>query len=177
MGNNKIIDILKNKIILVSVIFVLFIGLISIIFILVNSSGDKTKDPTITERYIDPGSGETVITTPNKTPEINGKNNEAVVLGSSRFTEVGITDTQIHKLWSCFSDYASLQKPALQEISIIVASINKINTDPTTSENNIDFEITVDRKTALKARIIYSGLSNLKLEIRDSSNKLLYTSL
>lgn len=127
--------------------------------------------------YHDPGSGEDVLETPNKTPEKNGRSNNVIILGTSIFLEVGLFDNQLHKMQSDFSKYASIQKPPVKEISITKKSIKRINTDEKTGKNSIDFIITVDRKKTLNAKIIYSGLNKIVLRIYNPKNgTLLYAS-
>ena len=135
---------------------------------------DKCPDPkaaSCTITYKDPCSGETVITNPNQTPETNGRVNNVIILGSSRLTEVGITDNQKKKLWAELSDYAASQKEPIKEIGICVKTIDRINTDEETGKNSIDFTITVDRKNDLNAKITYSGLNNIDLEISNPESK------
>jgi len=179
MGSNKITNLKNNKIIMTFIIFSLFIVTVSIIYLIFNhpfnKQTDPTKDPSYKITYVDPGSGATIVTMPNIGPEKAMNDVDTIVTGLDRFTEIGIQKPQRDKLWGYFIKYASSQKVLIKEISVTVASIKKINTEADDSRS-INFEITTDRTIKLKAEIIYSGSSNLRLKIFNDKNKLIYDS-
>ncbi len=171
-------NIKNNKITITIIVFVSFIIILSIaylMYILQNTkNSDMTKDPSYAVTYIDPGSGATIVIKPNLGPEKGMNNINTTVTGLGRFTEIGLQKTQRDKLWNYFINYASSQKISIKEISVTVASIKKINTESDGS-NSIDFEITTDRVTKLSAKITYSGIDNLNLNIFNN-NQPIYTS-
>ena len=179
MGINKMMNTLNKKIIISIVIFVLLIGIISVIYIILSGSNtkqDPTKEASYTITYVDPGSGETVITTPNKTPE-NADGNNITMLGFSKLiSDYGMTFEQVQTLQSEFSDYSISQKTPIKEISITLASV-KTTINPDTG-NVIDrFTVTIDRGSTLTAQVEYFGIDDPTLKLYNSkTNKLVFDS-
>lgn len=163
----------KKRIIIIITIFTIFAVLIGIIFAINSGNINSAKDPSITNVYVDPGSGETVYSTPNKTPEKAG-GSSVVILGLSKLLDIGITSNQIIKLRTYFSNYASTQNPKITEISITVSSIKRTINN---GEVTLDFIITIDRGSTMNAKIIYNNINDLILKLyKVTDNSLVYNS-
>jgi hypothetical protein len=163
----------RKRIIIIITIIALFIILIGIIFAINSGNINSTKDPSITNIYVDPGSGETVYSTPNKTSEKAG-GSSVVILGLSKLLDIGITSNQIIKLRTYFSNYASAQNPKITEISITVASIKRTINN---GEVTLDFTITINRGSTMNAKIIYNNINDLNLKLyKVTDNSLVYSS-
>jgi len=172
MGGNKMIEIQKKRIIIFIGIFFAFILIISVIYLVVNKPNSTTGDPTIITTYTDPGSGETVYTTPNKTPESAGPSATITYLGFSKLLNIGMTFDQLTLLKSYFAAYSTDQKTPIKEISITVASLKQIiNRD--TGEVTVTFNITIDRNSVYNATIKYSSITTLSLTINNPSDNII----
>jgi len=173
------INIHNKKLVIIIASFLMIFGLVSVIYVLISnqsSKNDPTKDPSYTLTYVDPGSGETVITTPNKTPENMGGFN-ITMLGFSKLTsDYGMTFDQVKDLQSDFSDYSKSQKTPISEISITLNSITT-TIDQNTGDVIDNFIVTINRSSTLKARVTYFGIDNPTLKLYNSkTNSLLFTS-
>jgi ABC-type glycerol-3-phosphate transport system permease component len=179
MGIKKLMIKINKKIMMIIGLFVIVIVLFSVVFIIIDSSKtktDPTKEASYTITYVDPGSGETVITTPNKNPErING--NAITMLGFSKLvSDYGMTFDQVKYLQSKFSNYSSALKTPIKEISITLASITT-TVDSNTGDVVDEFTVTIDRTSTLKARVSYFGIDNPTLKLYSpTNNKLIFTS-
>lgn len=173
MGNNEMININKKVVIVVIGFAVLLISIV--LYQVLHSNKRLYVDSSITKTYIDPGSGETVIETPNKSPETAGGDN-ITMLGFSKLLDVGITNVQLNKIKLYFSDYSLSQETPIKEISIIKSSINQsINRD--LGEKTTSFTVTINRKNSLNIQANYTSIDDMILKIYDSTNNtLLYNS-
>lgn len=178
MGDNKMINNVNKKVMIAVGIFIALIVITTVIYLAFSSPAtkkDPTKDPSYTVTYVDPGSGETVISTPNKTPE--NTNGAIVMLGFSKLTSnYGMTFDQVKKLQSELSEYSSTLKTPIKEISITLASITtSVNQD--TGDVVDRFTITIDRTSTLTATVSYFGIDNPTLNLYNpKTNKLIFTS-
>jgi len=118
-------------------------------------------DTDYTEIYNDPGSGEKVITKPNKTPE-NVMGHDIVTLGFTKLIDRGVSKSQVDKLKLYFLDYSNTLETPINEISISTDSIGKLVDEGLV---NIDFEITIDRKDKLTAEVQYLGFDDPSLKL------------
>lgn len=179
MGGNKMTYTPKKKILIIIGIFLMFIVLTSAIYISLNRSNtnkDPTKDPSYTITYVDPGSGETVITTPNQGPELSGRTNNITYLGFAKLLNAGVSDDQIDTIKSDIYDYSSTQRTPIKEISITVVSIRQ-TVEPSTGNVTLRFTLTIDRTSTLVAQVGYFGIGVPTLKLYDSkTNKLIFTS-
>lgn len=131
---------------------------------------ETISNPSYTTTYVDPGSGETVITTPNKTPEKAAGSNNIIMLGSdSLINDYGMTLNQVNKLKAEFKDFSSSQKTPIKEVSITLAS-GEITSNPDTYGTTLKFTITIDRSTTLTAVIDYWGIGDPNLSLYNPSN-------
>ncbi len=132
--------------------------------------GDST-DTDYTEIYEDPGSGDTVITNPNKTPE-NVMGHDIATLGFTKLLDMGVSKEQVDKLKSYFLEYSNGLETPINEVSIDSDSIEKLVEK---GSIKIDFEVKVDRKSTLDAEVQYSGLYTPSLKLFDNEGKLVFS--
>ena len=116
--------------------------------------------------YMDPGSGQTVTTTPNKTPEkINVGENPITMLGfSALVNDYGMTFEQIKALKSEFNDYSSTLKTPIKELSFTVKSV-ETTINPDTGDVEHKFTVTLDRDSTLTAKVEYFGIDDPSLKL------------
>jgi len=162
----------KNKIIFFILLFVLFFIVISLVYILLNNKDSRTTiDSSETIIYVDPGSGETIIVTPDKIPETStGK--DILALGFNRLIDRGMTKSQVDKLKSYFLDYSNMLKNPIGEVSISVDTIGKLVDNGVV---DITFDITIDRDQLLAAKVKYTGFDDPRMSLY-KSNKIIYSS-
>lgn len=125
-------------------------------------------DTDYTEIYTDPGSGEKVITNPNKTPE-DVMGHDIVTLGFTKLLDRGVTKSQVDKLKSYFLDYSNTLESPIDEVSISTETIGKLVDDGLV---NIDFEIKIDREKTLTAEVEYLGLGDPSLKLFDKGKQV-----
>lgn len=118
-------------------------------------------------QYHDPGSGETVEETPNQTPELAGRTNNIVYLGFAKLIDIGVSFDQVNKLRAEFLGYSSTQKTPIEEISITINSIRD-----TVDEGNVTLtcSVTIDRSSAVNAKIQYFGIGDPTLKLYDPND-------
>lgn len=173
MGNYKMININKKVTIAIIGIALLFVSIV--IYQVLHSNKKGYVDTSVTQTYIDPGSGETVIETPNKSPEKTGGNN-IVMLGFSKLLDIGITNIQLNKIKLYLSNYSSSQETPIKEISITTSSISQAM-DQDSSEKTTNFTVTIDRTYPLNIQTNYISIDDLVLKIYNpTNNTLLYSS-
>jgi len=166
----------KKKLLIILSVFFLFIITISVIYFTIN----KTKETNTldnnsnTDIYIDPGSGETIYSSSNKSSE---KSNETIFLGFSKLLNIGLTSTQVEKIKNYFTMYATLNNLNIKEVSIAIDSIKQtINKE--SGEKTLSFVTTINRDYKLDAKISYNGINNIILNLYNQNDvKQIFTSL
>lgn len=129
------------------------------------------KAASCTIEYFDPGSGETVDTTPNQGPELNGRVNNITYLGFAKLLNIGVSGDQIDIIKSDFLKYSSSLETPLKEVSITVASIRQTVND---GDVELKFTLTINRESTLNAQVNYFGIGapELKLSTTDNDNTI-----
>lgn len=139
------------------------------------SKTDSATNEKKAELYTDPGTGEQVVTIPNKTPE-NTEGHNITMLGFSHLVnDYGMTLEQVKSLQTEFEDYSSQRKEPFHEISITLKEV-KTDVDPKTGIAELEFPIVLDRTKTETAEVKYFGLDDPELIIKDSKNKVIYNS-
>jgi hypothetical protein len=128
--------------------------------------------------YVDPLSHEAVSNPPGKSPDIFGQNpNSPVYLGFDKLLNHGLTFTQLTNLKTAFLNYSLKQPNHISEISIDVDHITS-QYNPSSGDSNfyVLFNGVFDRKTVYKAKVQYSGLTDVHLYLMDPANKVIFDS-
>lgn len=160
----------KKKLLIIFGIFIFIVLIVSFVFILFTNKPDAIiKDTSLSNPYIDPGSGETIYSQPNKTPEKYNNSNQITYLGFSKLVDTGLTSIQLDKLKVYLDAFSLKQNPIITEISLTVASINQ-NINQVTSDKLITFEITTNRTSKNNIQLKYTGINDLTLIILDPNN-------
>lgn len=165
MGSNKI----KLKLIILSIfIFILFI--LFCIFYYINNKKEAViySDKSNSNSYIDPGSGETVNSPSGKTKEKTDTTNTITFLGFTTLLDHGLSYKQLNKLKSYFSQYSLTQKTPINEISITIASYNS---QKTTDNRVMNFEITINRKIKLDTKVEINDIDSIILYLYDKKTQ------
>lgn len=164
----------KNKKLVVILICIL------LALLLLTVVGQQKKNNRNSDEYYDSGSGETVYSPKGRTPEIVGEaDNTPVFLGFSKLLDVvGLSKFQLDSTKEAFSLYSKTNNKNLKEISIFVDSIKVVrrsrdNPDP---KQSATFDVKLDRKETIKAKLEYFDIRNVQLFLYDEQNKLLFDS-
>lgn len=168
MGGNEIEPNLKKIIIRSVLIFIAIFILISIIYLaLTYKKTTENKSELKVSTYVDPGSGETVYTVEGKAKEKTDYTNTITFLGFTSLIDHGLSYNQLNKLKSHFNQYASVKKIDISEVSITVATYKF-------SRNNgiktMEFEVTINRKNKLNAKVEYVLLKDPVLYLYNQEN-------
>lgn len=123
--------------------------------------------------YVDPGSGDLVLSPEGKTPETYGTNpDQPIYLGFTAFLDIGVNDEQVQYLKDMLVDYAFSQKDKekITEISLDKSSL-KHSFDPE-GPSVYKFNLTINRKDILNAEATAPGIDSitLKLTPKDSQS-------
>lgn len=140
----------RKKIIIAIVIFVI-LSIAAIVLAVLQNTPKSSPQPTSTT-YVDPGSGETVIESDNG-PTAGNTQQLAIptFLGFSKLTEKGLSSDQVEQVKSALSAYSAKQSTKFSEISLTVATINRIQS--TTDPDITEFSIKVNRKDDYFVRV------------------------
>jgi hypothetical protein len=131
-----------------------------------------------TGQYMDPLSHETVSSPTGKTPDTYGQNaNSLLYLGFDKLLNHGLTFKQLNNLKSAFGNYSSKQSPQIKEVTIDVDHITS-QYNPSSGDDNfyILFSGLFDRKTAYRAKIQYSNITDIRLFLLDVAGNQLFDS-
>lgn len=161
----------KKIILIISIIF--FSILLSIIFISIETKKPNIIDTSLSNSYIDPGTGETIYTQTDKTPEIGSK---VSFIGFEKLIDFGLTSNQLDLIKYHIGEFSTINSIDISEISIFYNSISlKIN--KTNGINNITFQSIINRDLKYNIKINYKSINDLSINIYNLSNKLLYNSV
>lgn len=122
------------------------------------------KAASCTIEYKDPGSGETVLTTPNKSPENVGENPITFLGFAALINDYGMTFDQVKALRSEFKNYSKSLETPIKELSITVKSV-ETTINPDTADVIDKFTVTVDRESTLNAEVEYFGIDDPSLKL------------
>jgi hypothetical protein len=173
VGDNKMKNQLNKKLVIAAAAFIIFVALISVIYLMFNKTSDNNTPKAVS--YVDPGTGDVVITVPGKTPEdTNGR--DITMLGFDRLiTDYGMTFEQVKVLQSKLNDYSTVNKNFVQEVSVTLSSVETtINSDTGTA--TLKFELTINRSIKISAKVSYFGIDNPSLVLYNSNNKQIFKS-
>lgn len=159
----------RNKAILISVVLLpVVIALVVFIFTSSRSSNSNA------EEYLDPGSGETVSSPKNKTPEKFGISTDGpTYLGFSKLIDAGLTTGQLELVKVIFGRFSVSDSRNLNELSITVETIDLNVSDEGMS---MSFELTANRTTQYQCVISYVGLDDARVVIADKDGKQVFDS-
>jgi len=148
------IPIQKKKILIFIGIFILFVAIISVIYLYFNNSTSKNNQGSSTVNiYTDPGH-----------------------YGIDKLLDLGITTTQMNSLESFFSAYASAQKTSVKEITISLSSM-RLTVNKDTGEKKLTFTVKTDHNAILNAQSSYTFFDDMTLNLYDSTRgSIVYTS-
>jgi len=131
--------------------------------------------------YYDKGSKETVSNPPNRQPETYGttETNPPTYLGFSKLLDIGVTSFQVDATKESFYRYSKKDQKNIKEVSIFVDSIKAVYRDRDSADPNqtATFDVKIDRKDTLKAKLVYSELRVARLYLYDAkTNGVLFDS-
>ena len=122
--------------------------------------------------YYDKGSKETVSNPPNRQAETYGttKTDRPVYLGFSKLLDIGITSLQVEATREAFYRYSRAGQKNIKEVSIFVDTIRSVYKDreSTDTKRTATFDVKIDRKDTLKAKLEYFELRVVRLYLYDS---------
>ncbi len=159
------------------IISAIFVILFFIILIVVFSN-NKSNTPVVIDqnKYIDPASGETVLSPEGKVPEIEVSGG-ITILGITKLLDIGISNNQMSQLSSVLQKYSSEMKVGdnkITEISFDVSSF-KQNINQDTSEVVVTSKLVINRSINQSIKIVYYSFYDLyRVDILDESGKTLY---
>jgi len=161
------------------IIAVVSIALVApFIYLAIKQSGRN--GATGNEEYYDPGSGETVSNPSGRTPENFGGNAEGpVYLGFGELLDVGMSKYQLEAVKYAFEQYGRTTNQKVQEVSLTVSSltIEGHNKDDPTPKDKVFFDVTINRKQNLKARVDYFDITSVQLYLSDpKTNAVIFDS-
>lgn len=158
----------RNKAVLVSIVL-LPVVVALVVFIFISSRSNSNG-----EEYYDPGSGETVSSPKNKTPEKFGVDSDSpTYLGFSKLIDAGLTSEQLDLVKVIFGRFSSSDGRSLTELSVTTKSI-----DLEVSEEGmrLSFELTANRTVNYGCIISYVGLDDARVVISDKDGKQVFDS-
>lgn len=169
----------KIKLFIVIGIFVLIFIILTVIALVNGGAGQNSTDSNdsgdVSQNiYVDPYSGETVLSPTGKSKEpIAGDFN---LLGFYKLLDIGVSQMQLNSLNTFLGDYADNKtvgnSAKITEISLVVKSIRQ-NIDEDTGQVTVTSDIVINREFKQKITIKYSTASDCMLDIIDLNGKVL----
>jgi hypothetical protein len=124
--------------------------------------------------YVDPASHETISDPHGKSPDVNGSApDQPIFLGLSKLTERGVSQFQINDLKEAFYRYKKASNKPVKEVSIYVDTVQVIPFDPHTATEpvtTVKFDVLIDRKDRLNAKMTYDTTSAMRLVLSDPNS-------
>ena len=130
-----------------------------------NTSGDVPQNS-----YIDPDTGEEVLSPEGKAPELIENPTGVIILGSSKLVDYGITSSQLELYQEYIKSYIGSRESSsrVDELSIVVSTIvQKI--DATSGMKTLSFDIKINKQTLERVVLTYYQQTDLFLSIYDSA--------
>lgn len=159
----------RNKIILISIVLLPVIISVAI-FIFVSNRNSNSNS----EEYFDPGSGETVSSPKNKTPELFGTYTSGpLLLGFSKLINAGLTTDQLKLVEAAAVTFSGTDGRKITELSVTVDTIEQNISEGVI---NLTFELTANRQTKYLCLVSYSDLDSVQVVITDKAGKQVFDS-
>lgn len=156
----------------------ILVVLIMIVLVVLSLRGGDDENGGLFKDYFDPNSGETVSEISGVTPERFGApGDELLYLGIGDLLDHGVTSGQLASVKYAFYQYAKPKK--IKEISVKADSIKTKprNSDTDGSKSIINFDVTADRKSSLKATLESDIITKkIRLRLTNSSGATVYDS-
>lgn len=123
------------------------IGIVTIAAIAIGFAVQTNKSETATEVYVDPGSGETIITD-NKSPQGSEASlkNAIIYPGFSKLLDRGLSTEEIQSIQTTIAEYSLEQEERFKEVSLVVASMRYVKSSENPEISSLTFELKVNRK-------------------------------
>lgn len=173
----------KKKFIIVFCILVVFVVILFVVsFISQRNQQDAGLNNSDVDQnsYIDPVTGEVVLTPGGRTDE-GITSTDSVLLGFSKLLDMGLSSDQQDLAVSYISSYGENQTLDGEKITMISldSSTIKQNINQDSGEIMITSNIVVNKTVTQRLEISYISINryDIFLQIFDSSNKLVFTSV
>jgi len=161
-------------------ILIILVGLflLVVVVLVAISSNNNTETTSVVDqnKYVDPASGETVLSPEGKVPE-SEVSGSLIILGITKLLDIGISNNQMSQLNSVLQKYSSEMKVGdnkITEISFDVSSF-KQNINQDTSEVVVTSKLVINRSINQSIKIVYYSFYDLyRVDILDESGKTLY---
>ena len=161
----------RTIIIIASVIGVIMItlGIVG----LAMQGGQKTEGENET-KYVDPGSGETIIDS-DKAPQGTelSLRNAIIYPGFSKLIDRGLSPEQVQAVQAVIADYSLKQEDKFKEVSLTTSSMRHILPQGNSTTHTISFDIVVDRETDYFVTVDYDDTTTSTTKLYNSDRKTL----
>ncbi len=160
------------------VIILTSLFLLVIVVLVVISSNNNTETTGVVDqnKYVDPASGETVLSPEGKVPE-SEVNSDLIILGITKLLDIGISNNQMSQVELILEEYSKTIKAGgskITEISFDVSSF-KQNINQDTSEVVVTSKLIINRSINQSIKIVYYSFYDLyRVDILDESGKTIY---
>ncbi len=144
------------------VMSVIIVGIIGLIYGINNTSSGEPNQ----KEYIDPGSGDTIVSPEGKTPEKYGVNPDAPsYIGFDKLVDVGLAFDQVISIKSVLGDYAFKVKDQtkITEVSLTADSI-KHTPNPNGPDNYL-FRVVINRQNEYRVIVSTTDISSIQLSL------------
>jgi hypothetical protein len=157
----------RRKLILIIITFAVLsvVGIISaIVYRVTHDSGPAVGEVTST---VDQTTGETVISTEGKVPEL-AESDGVLVLGAAKLLSYGVSSVQVDRINSALNDYG-LTNETYKRISIDPNKITMV-INPDSGQTDITTEIAVNNDVRQKVVMSYVGTTDMLVRIYATSD-------
>jgi hypothetical protein len=157
----------------------LIIAVVALLWLIGASSRNDDTNTLQPNEYFDRRSGETVSDPGGKTPDTFGSAaGQPIYLGLGKLLDYGVTIGQLNATKEAFFSYSKTSNANIEEVSIDVASIMSLPSDPSSTQpkQTLTFNVQFDRDKTFDVRLDYFGVSSIRLYLKDTSGKLIFDS-
>lgn len=154
----------RNKLLII-------IGVIILIAIIYSLVTNKQNNNNVGKAVItvNKGTGQTIITDPNQTPETYGSNQNVTILGANKLMPAGMTEPQLLLVGTLLKNYVNNQlQRKYTQVSILNDGFTNTNTQITAKL------LLGNSQDILNMTILYPSFSSLELIISSDTNGALY---
>lgn len=168
------------------VIISLFVGISAIAVGLVlltkhfDTSSNSPSQPGVVEQnsYIDPATGDTVLSPTGKAVEPASGYDGVLILGLSKLLDIGVSSVQVESIKSDLNIFAKNNRVGesnITEVSLVSDSLSQV-VDQSTGLKKIKGIISVNReKSSYNIEFLYYGVADMETDIYNSvNNSLIY---
>lgn len=159
----------QQRLLIILGFVILSLMIIGIMVLIFNASQSPSSTEPNQNEFVDPATGETILSPDGKSPETYGTNPDTpIFVGFSNLLQFGVRQTVVENTKSFLNDYANERvtrnEERITEVSIVVDSIQH-TIDNSANTSSYTFDIVINRSENYSVKLITQGVRSMTTDL------------